>query len=276
MNESISLLKMAKMDSAEKILSMNKKPYILAQSTWLEIKDQTYDLAILPWGAIEPHNYHLPYSADAIQAESIAFKSAGLAWDKGAKVIVLPTVPWGVNTGQLDLKLCLNILPSTQLILLNDLVENLIRHGIKKLVIINSHGGNNFTPIIRELSVKHSEMFICTIDWWKACKAEDYFTDPGDHAGELETSVMMHFVPVLVLPLDVAGDGKAKVFKAKGFKERWAWAQRSWSAISESTGVGNPQFANAENGERFVEDTTIKIAEFLLDLAMSDTSEMYE
>jgi creatinine amidohydrolase len=255
---------------------MKKNPYILAQSTWLEIKDQPYDLAILPWGATEPHNYHLPFSTDVIQAESIALKSAGLAWEKGAKVIVLPTVPWGVNTGQLDLKFCLNILPSTQLILLNDLVENLKRHAIKKLVIINSHGGNNFIPIIRELSVKHSDIFICTIDWWKVCNAEAYFTEPGDHAGEMETSVMMHFAPEFVMPLDTAADGKAKVFKAKGFKERWAWAQRSWTAISESTGVGNPRFANSENGERFVEDTSLKIAEFLLDLTLSDTSTMYE
>jgi creatinine amidohydrolase len=255
---------------------MNKKPYNLAQSTWLEIKDQSYDLAVLPWGAVEPHNYHLPYSTDVIQAETIALKSAGLARDKGAKVIVLPAVPWGVNTGQLDLKLCLNILPSTQLILLNDLVENLKRHAIKKLVIINSHGGNNFTPIIRELSVKHSDIFICTIDWWKVCKPEAYFTEPGDHAGELETSVMMHLVPDLVMPLDVAGDGQAKNFKAEGFKERWAWAQRRWTAISESTGVGNPRYATPENGERFVKDTSLKIAEFLLELAVSDINEMYE
>lgn len=255
---------------------MTTKPYNLAQSTWLEIKEQSYDVAVLPWGAVEPHNCHLPFSTDVIQAETVALQSAGLAWDKGAKVIVLPAVPWGVNTGQLDLKLCLNILPSTQLILLNDLVENLKRHAIQKLVIINSHGGNNFIPIIRELSVKHPDIFICTIDWWKVCKAEAYFTEPGDHAGELETSVMMHLVPNLVLPLHVAGDGKSKNFKLTGFKERWVWAQRRWSAISESTGVGNPSLANSENGKRFLEDTSAKIAEFLLELAESDINEMYE
>ena len=255
---------------------MNEKPFNLAQSTWLEIKDQCFNLAILPWGAVEPHNYHLPYSTDVIQAETIALKSASIAWDKGAKVIVLPAVPWGVNTGQLDLKLCLNILPSTQLILLNDLVENLKRHAIQKLVIINSHGGNNFTPIIRELSVKHPDIFICTIDWWKVCNAELYFTEPGDHAGELETSVMMHLAPDLVLPLNVAGDGSAKNFKAKGFNERWAWAQRRWTTISESTGVGNPAQATVEKGKNFVEDITLKIAQFLIELSNTGLDEMYE
>jgi len=255
---------------------MNKKPFNLAHSTWLEIKDQSYDLAILPWGAVEPHNYHLPFSTDVIQAEAIALKSAELAWNKGARVIVLPAVPWGVNTGQLDLKLCLNILPSTQLVLLNDLAENLLRHSITKLVIINSHGGNNFIPIIRELSVKHPDLFICSIDWWKVCKATVYFTEPGDHAGELETSVMMHLVPHLVLPLETAGDGKSKNFKAAGFKERWAWAQRHWASISESTGVGNPAHSTGEKGEKFVEDSTLRIARFLVELSETDRNQLYE
>lgn len=255
---------------------MKSKPFYLAHSTWSEVKDMTYDLAVLPWGAVEPHNYHLPYSTDVIQAELIALKSAELAWSVGVKSIVLPAVPWGVNTGQLDLKLCLNMMPSTQLIILNDLVENLKRHAINKLVIINSHGGNNFVPIIRELSVKHPEVFICTIDWWKVCNAEAYFTESGDHAGELETSVMMHLVPELVLPIETAGDGKAKNFKTEGLKQRWAWAQRRWSSISESTGVGNPALASAENGQRFIDDSVKKIAGFFIELAKTETNEMYE
>lgn len=255
---------------------MDKKPYILAESTWSEIKDQTFDLAILPWGAIEPHNFHLPFSTDVIQAESIALQSAAQAWENGAKVTVLPSVPWGVNTGQLDLKLCLNILPSTQLALLNDLVENLQRHSILKLVIINGHGGNDFVPIIRELSARYPGFFICTIDWWKVCRAENYFTEPGDHAGELETSVLMHLAPHLVQPLHTAGDGKSKSFKAQGFKERWAWAQRRWTSITESTGIGDPGAANAENGERFVKDSISKIAEFIKELAITEYDDLFE
>jgi len=250
--------------------------YDLSKSTWLTVKDQCYEIAILPWGAIEPHNYHLPYATDVMQAEAIALKSAGIAWEKGAKVIVLPSIPWGVNTGQTDLKLCLNIMPSTQLMLLNDLVENLKRHAIKKLLILNSHGGNSFIPIIRELSLKHAEVFICTSDWWKICNAYNYFTDPGDHAGELETSVMMHLAPELVLPLEVAHQGNAKEFKIEGLKKRWIWAQRRWTSISESTGIGNPKLATEEKGKSFIEDACNKIAEFIHELALADTNDMYE
>ena len=89
---------------------MSIRPYILSENNWLSVKDQQYDLAILPWGATEPHNYHLPFGTDSIQSGYLASESAALAWQKGTRAIVLPTIPWGVNTGQTDLKLCLNII----------------------------------------------------------------------------------------------------------------------------------------------------------------------
>lgn len=61
--------------------------------------------AVLPWGATEAHNYHLPYSTDTVEAESMAAGAAKYAWEKGAKVIVLPAIPFGVNTGQHDVPL---------------------------------------------------------------------------------------------------------------------------------------------------------------------------
>lgn len=255
---------------------MSKQLYNLATSCWCDVKDLTYDVAILPWGAVEPHNYHLPFATDVYEAESVALESSRLAWEKGARPVVLPTVPWGVNTGQLDLKLCLNMMPSTQMIILKDLVENLIRHGIQKLVIINGHGGNNFSSIIREFSVTHPDIFVCCMDWWKACDAAAYFEEPGDHAGELETSVMMHLKPELVLPVDLAGDGSSRSFKIDALKKRWVWAQRQWTSITESTGVGNPKKASAAKGDQFFAEVIKKIATFLVELAASDLKEMYE
>lgn len=255
---------------------VSKQLYHLAESCWADVKDQTYDLAVLPWGAVEPHNYHLPYATDVFEAEAVALESARQAWEHGARPVVLPTIPWGVNTGQLDLKLCLNMMPSTQMVILKDLVENLIRHGIRKLVIVNSHGGNSFTTMIRELSVTHPELFICCLDWWKACDAAAWFDEPGDHAGELETSVMMHLVPDLVLPLELAGDGASKSFKIEALKKRWVWAQRQWTSITDSTGVGNPQKASAEKGKQFLAAVTKQIAGFVVELAASDLNEMYE
>ena len=76
---------------------MNKiRPYILAETNWNSLQSESFDLAILPWGATEAHNYHLPYSTDILEADFIAAKSAKYAWEQGAKIIVLPTIPFGV------------------------------------------------------------------------------------------------------------------------------------------------------------------------------------
>jgi len=255
---------------------MGIRSFVLSETNWLDIKDRQFEVAVLPWGATEPHNYHLPYVTDTMQVNYIAEKSAELAWNIDAKIIVLPTVPWGSNAGQIDLKLCLHINPSTQLIILNDIVENLIRFGVYKLVIMNGHGGNDFIPFIREMSVKHPEVFICCMDWWRVLDATRYFTEPGDHAGEMETSMMMAISPDLVLPLEKAGDGSVKRFTIEGLDQRWVWAQRKWTMLTESTGVGNPYGASREKGEAFLKDVTGKIGTFLADLAKTRISEMYQ
>jgi creatinine amidohydrolase len=255
---------------------MQTKPYLLAETNWKTVKDTNYKIAILPWGATEAHNYHLPYSTDNYEAEYVASESARLAWKAGAKVVVLPYIPFGVNTGQLDIKLCMNLKPSTQYIILKDVVDVLLRHRIQKLVILNSHGGNNFKNMIRELSIDFPEMFVCSLDWWRIGDASHYFDEPGDHAGELETSVMMFLNPRLVLPLKQAGKGIGKGFKIKGLKDGWVTAQRQWSMVTSDTGVGNPAESTAEKGKQFLEMTTLEISIFLVELEKTNLKDLYE
>jgi creatinine amidohydrolase len=125
------------------------RPYVLAETNWKTVKTQKYEIAIQPWGATEAHNYHLPYATDNYQVEYIAIAAAAQAWNQNSKVVVLPTIPYGINTGQLDIKLCMNLNPSTQIMILKDIVDVLQRHEIKKFVILNGHGGNHFKNMIR-------------------------------------------------------------------------------------------------------------------------------
>ena len=252
------------------------KPYILAETNWLTVKDQNYMLAVLPWGATEAHNFHLPYSADIIEGQKIAEGAAKVAWDKGAKVIVLPTIPFGVNTGQRDIRFDINMNPSTQAAVFRDIVDVLNHHGIQKLLIMNSHGGNDFKPVIRELGVQYPEMFLCTCNFYQALKLDDYFDEPGDHAGEMETSLLMHLVPELVLPLDKAGKGKEKKMKIQAFHEGWAWAERKWPKVTEDTGIGNPAKATAEKGKRYFGDLVKKIGNLMYELATIDPEDLYQ
>lgn len=252
------------------------RPYVLAENNWKAVKEENYTVAVLPWGATEAHNYHLPFATDNIQAEYVAIKAAEVAWNNNAKPIVLPTIPFGVNTGQMNIPLCINMNPSTQYAVLKDIVQVLDGHNIQKLVILNAHGGNHFKQMIRELSLEYPKVFICSVNWWQVADGTKYFDEPGDHAGELETAVMMHITPELVLPLKDAGDAKAKTFKMRGLKEGWVTAQRKWTDITADTGVGNPKMATKENGERFLKIVVEKISAFFIELHQADLNNMYD
>lgn len=191
--------------------------------------------------------------------------------------MILPTIPFGVNTGQTDIKLDINMHPSTQAAVLNDIIEVLNRQEIYKLLILNSHGGNNFKPMIRELGVKYPKMFIAFCNWFQSLDKSKYLDNPeGDHAEEMETSLVMHLRPELVLPLDEAGDGQAKNFRIEALRENWAWAERKWSEVTKDTGVGDPSKATAEKGEAFFEGVTNKVAKLFVDLAEANPDDMYE
>ncbi len=250
-------------------------PYILAQNNFKALKDQKIDLAVLPWGATEAHNYHLPYATDNIMTESIAAAAAMRAWEKGGRPLVLPAIPFGVNTGQMDIKVNINLNPSTQLAILNDIVDVLNRHGIYRFIILNGHGGNDFKQIIRELGLRFPKMFICGCNWYQAVNAE-IFENGGGHADEMETSMMQYIAPELVLPLIEAGEGKGKKYKINALNGRWAWAERRWSQVTSDTGIGNPYKATPEKGRICFDDVVIKIGDFMYELCKADINNLYE
>jgi creatinine amidohydrolase len=252
------------------------RPYILAETNWKSVKDVDFELAVLPWGATEAHNYHLPYATDNIEAERISAEAARIAWERGAKVIVLPAVPYGVNTGQPDIKLDMNIYPSTQLALLLDILETLNRQNIKRFILLNSHGGNNFKPVIREAGAKYPGMFLSICNWFEWKGGRELFENPGNHADEMETSLLLYLAPQLVRPLTEAGDGKAKCYRIKELNQGWVWAERRWSQITEDTGVGNPKAATKDKGELFFKAVTNAVADVFFSIAKSNPDDLYE
>ncbi|HKK42740.1 MAG TPA: creatininase family protein [Bacteroidales bacterium] len=250
--------------------------FILAESYWKDMKDQEIEVAVLPWGATEAHNLHLPFSTDNIMVERIARDSARVAWEKGARVIVLPVIPFGVNTGQMDIRLNINLNPSTQMAILDDITDVLNGHGIHKFLILNGHGGNDFKQMIRELGLRYPEMFICSANWFQSFNNSDYFENGGGHADEMETSIMQFIVPDMVKPLNEAGDGKGREFKIKALSEKWAWAERRWSEVTSDTGIGNPMLADSGKGERCYNEIIEKISVLLTELAGADIDNLYE
>lgn len=247
---------------------------ILRTVTWPALRDRPIEVAVLPWGATEAHNTHLPYGTDTIECDAIGERAVSAAAERGARVILLPTVPFGVQTGQLDIPFCLNLNPSTQQAILRDLIRSIEPHGVGKLVILNGHGGNDFRQVIRELQPTTSIVLV-QVNWYQVLDARAYFDEPGDHGGELETSVMMHVAAPLVRPLDEAGSGAARRPRVTGMREGWAWTPRRWTQVTDDTGVGNPSRATVQKGARYLADLTARLADFLVELDAMDRDAMY-
>ena len=290
----------------------------LSVSTYGVARQFKYDVAILPWGATEPHNLHLPYMTDCILSQAIAVDAAQRALDRyGVRCMVLPPVMMGSqNPGQRDLPFCIHYHYETQFAILKDIVASLAHQGMKKLLIINGHGGNSFKQMIRDITASpliptpnpsreegsldtfSNDTFeanqaplpsggvgggsvgggplLASAEWFKMAPARDYFDQPGDHADEIETSVMMHYHPELVR-LEEAGEGRSRQFAIPALREGKVWMPRHWTLVTEDTGIGNPALSTAEKGRRFADACADGFAEFLRDFArITNQTDLYE
>ncbi|MGL5937290.1 MAG: creatininase family protein [Phocaeicola sp.] len=240
----------------------------LCKVSYGDVKDKQYQVAILPWGAIEPHNLHLPYTTDAILSHAVAVDAANLSFEKERNLaMVLPPLFYGSqNPGQRDLPFCIHGRYNTQYAILTDVVTSLRCQGIRKLILVNGHGGNSFKNMIRDLAVEYPDFLVCSCEWYNLANESEFFEEKGEHAHELETSVMLHYHPELV-NMSQAGFGISHLPKLKCLADGAIWMPRNWSEISEDTGIGNPQKSTAEKGGRFVKVVVKKLAGIISEIA---------
>ena len=141
------------------------------------------------------------------------------------------------------------------------------RQGMRKLILLRGHGGNNFNGMIRDLAFVYPDCLIIAADWVSIVPPKDYFEAVvDDHAGESETSVMMHYHPELV-NLAEAGDGD--VYKRQAIpslNEKVGWAPRHWNKATVDSGVGNPKKASAEKGERYRKPVVEKLSKLFTEV----------
>jgi creatinine amidohydrolase len=258
------------------------RPWILEETNYGFVKDHPYDVAVLPMGATEPHNLHLPYGTDSFEAKAIASRSCETAWNAGARVVMLPVMPYGTETNQREFPLSMNVNPSTLGLFIGDLAASLEYQGIRKLLILNSHGGNDFKPLLRELYGKTEvRLFLC--DWFRGAAADAkarIFEHPDDHAGEMETSLGLAFFPELVDRNPETGqlrgdDGSVRATRFKAVEEGWVSLTRPWHLLTTNSGSGYPHAASAEKGERLMEVLVERISGFLIELANSELDESF-
>src|SRR5438552_11654319 len=215
---------------------------VLSEQNHAFIRSQKWEVAVLPFGATEPHNFHMPYGTDNYEVDMVGRRVCEYAYQRGAKVLLLPTMPFGVNTNHLKVPgaLALSVTPSTLLKVLADLVDALSRQGVRKMVLLNGHGGNELKPLTREL-FHNTKMFLCVCDWFRVA-ADQYstlFAKPGEHADEMETSMGMAFFPELMKPA-VPGSGIPRPVRFEAIRRGWVSITRPWHLLTPDTGVGDP------------------------------------
>ncbi|MFK7766399.1 MAG: creatininase family protein [Mariniblastus sp.] len=248
------------------------KPWKLDESNYAHIKEQTYEVAVLPLGATEPHNLHLPYGTDFFEGSVVGDKICEAAHNAGAKVILLPTIPFGTETNMRELPLAINLNPSTLNRVIEDVVESLLNSGIKKVVLLNSHGGNGMKPFLREMAGKNeAHLFLC--NWYQSIEDVyfELFENKEDHAGEMETSFGLAFFPELVAQNPdgtlAADDGATRESKIEALNKGWVSITRPWHLLTTNSGSGNPHAASAEKGQKMMDVLVERLGKFLVDLS---------
>jgi creatinine amidohydrolase len=186
-------------------------------------------------------------------------------------------MPFGVNTNHLKVKgaLACSVTPTTLLALISDLVEALRMQGIRKLVLLNGHGGNELKPLTRQLHHR-TDVFLCVCDWYRAA-ADLYagiFEKPGEHADEVETSLGLAYFNELMKP-ELADDGAARPARFEAINRGWVSITRPWHLVSANTGLGDPRAATADKGRRLMEAVSARLGEFLAELAAAEMDETF-
>lgn len=240
------------------------RAYVLHEANYGQLLERRPNVAVLPWGATEAHNFHLPHGTDVIEATELAEHAAGLAVERGAAPIVLPAIPFGNNAQQQDQVATVHLSTATALAILRDVTDSLARQGIDRLVIVNGHGGNDFKPMVRDCQLS-SGVTIIVVDFWRLRPEvlAECFPDPGDHAGRLETALLLHLRPGWV-EMARAGDGHAALRLAAGVRQANAWTPRPWSRVQPDTGSGDPRGSSAEAGARYFAAAAASLAELLV------------
>lgn len=256
------------------------RPWILSDVNYAHVKQAAYQVAVLPLGATEPHNLHLPYGTDMYEGQTVGEMICAAAHARGAKVVLLPTMPYGTETNQRAFPLAMNVNPSTLFAVVTDLVRSLEHHGVLKIVLLNSHGGNELKPLLRELyGATRAQLFLC--NWWQVIADcyDDLFERRDDHAGEFETSFGLAYFPHLVAKNadgSLAADaGATASTRFEAVNKGWVSITRPWHLLTTNSGSGNPHAAAPAKAEKMMAVIVERLGNFLAELSAAPLDERF-
>lgn len=239
-------------------------------------------VAILPIGAIEQHGPHLPVWTDTRIANGIieCFLSEGTG---SADVLVLPTQTVGQSLEHLDFPGSLALSPDILLAIFKQFGANLTAAGIRRLLILNSHGGNQsvINEAVLALRRRYGMLAVAT-SWFALGVPEGIFNDYemsfGLHAGAIETSLMLHLEPNLVRR-DQMPKATLKPFVLESKDSllgpfgpaNFGWLSQD---ICETGAWGDATIATAQKGQQILKHIAGRLSELVEQIAQFDLSHL--
>ncbi|MEJ8573920.1 creatininase family protein [Microbaculum marinum] len=239
-------------------------------------------IAVLPVAATEQHGPHLPAGVDAFIADGLL--AAGVAaMPDHLPAVILPTLGVGKSDEHLGFAGTLTLSAATLLNVLREIGDSVARAGCRKLLIMNSHGGNSEVTGLaaRDLRIRHAMLVVAT-SWARLGYPDGLFDAAelahGIHAGDVETSLMMHLDPDNVrdsaradfVPASVAMETEFDVLRGTG-RTAFAWMTRD---LSESGACGDAASASAEKGRSAADHAVARFLALLNDLHRFDPARL--
>ncbi|MGD2097116.1 MAG: creatininase family protein [Desulfobacterales bacterium] len=269
----------SKNDANSTLKSNSADGYLWGELTWRQAKARIkkMDVALLPVGSIEQHGPHLPLDTDAFDADYLARRVADACSDP--KPLVLPAIAYGVSYHHADFTGTVSISNNTLANIIYDIGMSVSGNGIRKLVIINGHGGNS--PALNyaaQMINRDAHIFVC-VDTGETSDVDinKIVETPNDvHAGEMETSTGLAARPQLV-QMDQARkhipsfSSRYLDFTSKRGVLWYAYTRK----ISTSGVMGDPTKASAAKGERIWEIMIAHLVSLVEDLKRLTLDEIH-
>ena len=230
-------------------------------------------VVVLPIGSLEQHGHHLPMLTDSLIGGEIVRRAQG---ELGDEAIFLPMLWTGASDHHLGLPGAVSVNLETYTRLLMDLVDSLIQHGFRRIVLLNSHGGNGSPAnnAINLLQKKHSDLpdlWLVLVSWFQIAAGqiagiEGLQQKHVSHACELETSMILRLRPELVKMSAAHGANipfKSAFWSADSSGPSRVSVARTFEQTSRTGALGHPELATAEKGEALFEAASHEIAAFI-------------
>jgi len=244
---------------------------ILEEMNLEEVRAFAPEVALLGVASTEPHGPALPYGTDFFQCDAVCRRAVRQANDGGARVLMYPTLAIGNNVNFKVWPFACRIRVRTLMLVLLDIIEALEEDGIRKIVLVNGHGGN--TDTVRAALREHFDKtlpdrraFVCMTGGMPSSQAVQAIEHPSDHGGESETSRMMYLRPDLVRAdqLQQLPFGRPFVESIAAGKVHYV---RPWHLHVPMAAGGETRQSSAEKGKDLIESSAAGLAEFLAELS---------